>query len=259
MTSMPVVFVAHGAPTLATDPVKGGDLARWAASLPQPKAILAVSAHWEQTPPATGAEETRALIYDFSGFPRELYTLEYPAPGAPDLAAEVRKLLKNDGIAPGQNTGRGWDHGVWVPLLHLFPDAELPLLQLALPSGFPAEQIYAVGQSLAELRHRGVLIMTSGVLVHNLRTIDYHERNPTPTWASDFDQWCARVLEDEDHRALIEFERTSPGFRQAHPTPEHFTPILVAAGAASVDRAPASFPVEGFEYGSLSRRCVQFG
>lgn len=259
MTSMPVVFVAHGAPTLAIDPVKGADLARWAAALPKPKAILAISAHWERTPPRTGAEDTRSLIYDFSGFPRALYALEYPAPGAPALAAEVRQILQGNGTEAGRDPERGWDHGVWVPLLHLYPEADIPVLQLALPSGFSAEQIYAVGCALAQLRHRGVLILASGVLVHNLRTIDFQQRKATPTWAVEFDRWCARCLEEEDHHALMNFERASPGFSQAHPTPEHFTPILVAAGAASVDGAPASFPVEGFEYGSLSRRCVQFG
>jgi 4,5-DOPA dioxygenase extradiol len=259
MTSMPVVFAAHGAPTLATDPVKGGDLARWATALPRPKAILAVSAHWEQTPPGTGAEDTRELIYDFYGFPRELYALQYRAPGAPELAARVREVLSGHGIEAGRDIHRGWDHGVWVPLLHLYPQADIPLLQLALPGEFPADQIYALGRALAPLRDHGVLILASGVLVHNLGTIDYREREPTPPWALEFDGWCARCLEDGNHQALMDVERVSPGFRQAHPTPEHFTPILVAAGAASVDGAPASFPVEGFEYGSLSRRCVQFG
>lgn len=259
MTSIPVLFVAHGAPTLATDPLKGADLAHWAESLPKPKAILAVSAHWEQTPPSTGSEDTRQLIYDFSGFPPELYRLEYPAPGAPELAAEVREVLNGHGTRTGRDLSRGWDHGVWVPLLHLYPAAGTPVLQLALPSGFTPRQIYALGQALAEFRHRGVLIMASGVLVHNLGTIDYHEREATPDWARKFDAWCARCLEDEDHQALMDFERASPGFQQAHPSSEHFTPILVAAGAAGVDHAPATFPVEGFEYGSLSRRCVQFG
>ncbi len=257
MTTMPVVFVAHGAPTLATDPVKGAELARWGASLPTPDAILVVSAHWEQTPPHTGAEDTRELIYDFYGFPKALYALKYTAPGAPELAAEVRELL--DGSGAGRAADRGWDHGVWVPLLHLFPAAKTPVLQLSLPSGFAPQEIYALGHALAALRHRGVLIMASGVLVHNLRTIDYHEREPVPEWARNFDTWCARCLEEEDHQALMNFHRASPGFDQAHPTPEHFTPILVAAGAAGVDHAPATFPVTGFEYGSLSRRCVQFG
>ncbi len=258
MTSMPVIFVAHGAPTLATDPVKGADLAAWAKSLPKPNAIVAVSAHWEQAPPCTGAEDSRALIYDFSGFPEALYTLEYPAPGAPDLAAEVRALLQSRGSA-GRDPQRGWDHGVWVPLLHLYPEADIPLLQLSLPSAFSPQQIYTVGEALAPLRQRGVLIMASGVLVHNLRTIDYHEREATPKWALDFDQWCARCLENDEHESLMDYEHASPGFRQSHPTPEHFTPILVAAGAAGVDRSPATFPVTGFEYGTLSRRCVQFG
>lgn len=259
MTSMPIIFVAHGAPTLATDPVKGADLARWGASLPQPAAILAVSAHWEQTPPRTGAESSPALIYDFYGFPAALYSLKYGAPGAPELAEELRELLASRGIAVGRDPERGWDHGVWVPLLHLFPAADTPLLQLSLPSDYSPGEIYALGQALAALRHRGVLIMASGVLVHNLGTVDFRQREPVPDWAAQFDQWCSRCLEKEDHQALMDFRRASPGFDQAHPTPEHFTPILVAAGAAGVDHALVSFPVTGFEYGTLSRRCVQFG
>lgn len=256
---MPVIFVAHGAPTLATDHRKGADLRRWSARLPVPEGILAVSAHWEHTPVRTGTEWTRDLIYDFSGFPQELYELRYPAPGAPGLAADVRRTLQSRGIDAAPEPARGWDHGVWVPLMHLYPEASVPLLQLALPSRQPPREIYALGRALAELRHRGVLIMASGVLVHNLATIDFHERGTAPDWAQAFDQWCVRCLEQGDHDALMDFERWSPGFETAHPTPEHFLPILVAAGAASADALPVTFPVEGFEYGSLSRRCVQFG
>ncbi|MDX1528464.1 MAG: class III extradiol ring-cleavage dioxygenase, partial [Gammaproteobacteria bacterium] len=137
--------------------------------------------------------------------------------------------------------------------------ADTPLLQLSLPSDYSPGEIYALGQALAALRHRGVLIMASGVLVHNLGTVDFRQRHPVPDWAEQFDQWCSRCLENEDHQALMDFRRASPRFQQAHPTPEHYTPILVAAGAAGVDHAPVSFPVTGFEYGTLSRRCVQFG
>lgn len=259
MDDMPVIFVAHGAPTLALDARKGAALSDWAKSIPRPRGILVVSAHWEQTPARTGAETTQDLIYDFRGFPSELYRLEYAAPGAPDLASEVRGLLAEGGYPADPAPDRGWDHGVWVPLIHMFPDADIPLLQLSLPSDAGPEAIYAMGKVVAPLRRRGVLIMASGVLVHNLSTIDYREREPTPEWARVFDDWVTDSLRRNDHDALIDYEHQAPNFRHAHPTPEHFTPLLVAAGAASVDGLAAEFPVTGFEYGSLSRRCVQFG
>lgn len=259
MADLPVIFVAHGAPTLALDTGKGAELSRWAQSFACPEAILVVSAHWELTPASTGAETTRDLIYDFRGFPAELYQLEYRAPGAPDLAFEVRGLLAAGGHQPDSAPHRGWDHGVWVPLMHMFPGADIPLLQLSLPSKAGPEGIYAMGKAIAPLRRRGVLIMTSGVLVHNLSTIDYREREPTPEWARLFDDWVLDSLRRRDHDALIGCDRCAPDFHHAHPTPEHFTPLLVAAGAASVEGLRAEFPVTGFEYGSLSRRCVQFG
>lgn len=259
MDEMPVIFVAHGAPTLALDDQKGAGLSNWARSLPGPSAILAVSAHWEQTPASTGAEDTRELIYDFHGFPSKLYQLEYAAPGAPDLAADVRALLAANGHGTHSAADRGWDHGVWVPLIHMFSRADVPLLQLSLPSEAGAEAIFRLGEAIAPLRRRGVLIMASGVLVHNLSTIDYREREPTPQWARGFDDWVADALERGDHDALIGYERRAPDFHRSHPTPEHFTPLLVAAGAASVDGLRPGFPVTGFEYASLSRRCVQFG
>lgn len=259
MTELPILFVAHGAPTLALDRQKGAELSRWAGQLPRPTAILVVSAHWEQSPALTGTETSRELVYDFYGFSPELYRLTYAAPGAPELAVEVRALISRQGQQSGSDTDRGWDHGVWVPLLHMYPEADIPVLQLSLPSDLGAQAIYGLGQALAPLRRRGVLMVASGVLVHNLSTIDYHERQPTPEWALAFDAWVTDTLQNSDHDALIGFERHAPDFRHSHPTPEHFTPLLVAAGAAGVDRLSPSFPVTGFEYGSLSRRCVQFG
>lgn len=259
MDKPPVIFVAHGAPTLALDPNKGKDLSRWAAGFARPSAIVAVSAHWEHDPAMTGTEENRELIYDFYGFPAELYRLQYAAPGAPELAAEVRTLLKRSGQPVGADPARGFDHGVWVPLIHMYPEAEIPMLQLSLPSGAGARAIHDLGRALAPLRDRGVLVMASGVLVHNLSTIDYREREPTPDWAVEFDAWVTGRLENDDHDSLIDYERCAPDFRQSHPTPEHFTPLLVAAGAASVGGLEPRFPITGFEFGSLSRRCVQFG
>ena len=257
--TQPVVFVAHGAPTLALDASRGADFAAWGRTLTRPRALLVVSAHWERTPVACGCTSTVPLIYDFHGFPPPLYQVRYPAPGAPWLAERVAGLLGDAGFECGQEPQRGLDHGVWVPLLHLFPEADVPVLQLALPGRLSPAALHAVGRSLAPLRDEGVLLMGSGVLVHNLRSVDFSERSAPPAWAVDFDDWCADVLRRADHEALLDFRRKAPGFERAHPTDEHFLPLLFAAGAAGDDAGRVSFPVTGFEFGSLSRRSVQFG
>lgn len=253
-TRMPVGYVGHGAPTLAIDPGKGGDLTRWAEGMPEPRAILVISAHWEDTPAIAGTTRIRELMYDFYGFPDELYELEYESPGAPEL------LERLSGLIPGgvQQEDRPLDHGVWVPLLHMAPGADIPVLQLSLPSRRGVGGLFEVGRRLAPLRDAGVFILGSGNVVHNLRRLG-REAGPTPNWAVEFDRWAAEVLDRQDFDALIDYRNASPGLRLAHPTEEHFQPLLVAAGAASVDGGPTSFPVEGFEYGSISRRCVQFG
>lgn len=252
--SLPVGFVGHGAPTLAIDPGKGGDLTRWARGMAKPRAILVVSAHWENTPATAGATRMRDLLYDFSGFPRELYELRYESPGAPDLARRLSSLV------PGgvREEDRPLDHGVWVPLIHMAPDADIPVLQLSLPSRGGPQGLFELGRSLAPLQDEGVFIMGSGNVVHNLRRIDWSE-GPAPGWAQEFDQWVAETLASADYDGLVDYRGKSPGLTMAHPTEEHFQPLLVAAGAASVRGSMSSFPVEGFEYGSISRRCVQFG
>ena len=255
----PVLFIAHGAPTLALDTRRGEDFARWGRSLHKPRALLVLSAHWQRAGAATGCTEPVPLIYDFHGFPPPLYELDYPAPGAPWLAGRVRDLLGDAGFECAEEPRRGLDHGVWVPLLHLFPEADVPVLQLALPHPVAPRALHALGRALAPLRHEGVMLAGSGVLVHNLRTVDFSERSAPPDWALAFDDWCADALRAADHEALIEHRRAGPGFTMAHPTDEHFLPLLFAAGAAGDDAGRVSFPVTGFEYGSLSRRSVQFG
>jgi 4,5-DOPA dioxygenase extradiol len=248
---LPSCFVAHGAPTLALDARKGADLTAWAHELPRPRAIVAISAHWETSAPAIGTIETQPLIYDFGGFPRALYEVEYPAPGAPEVAARVEELLAPLG-APDR-TRRGLDHGVWVPLVHMYPRADVPVLQVSL-----VPDPLALGRLLLPLRQEGVLLLASGVLVHNLGAVDFHDRSAPPDWALEFDQWCERTLLARDLTTLADWRARAPHAEQAQPTADHFAPVLVAAGA-SAEGDRVSFPVTGFEMGSLSRRCVQFG
>jgi len=252
---IPTIFVAHGSPMLALDDKAGATYQQWAQSLPQPKALLVVSAHWEADElelGETGRHDN--LIYDFYGFPDALYELQYPAPGAPQLAETVSALLRDS--YPLRKTTRGLDHGVWVPLLRMWPDANIPVLQLALPRSFEDRALFELGRRLAPLREQGVMIVGSGVLTHNLREAFAGHHATTPEWVQLFDTWVEQHAKRPD--SLITWRTEAPHAARNHPTPEHFLPLLVVAGAASADDA-VSFPITGYEYGVLTRRCVQYG
>lgn len=231
-------------------------LERWAGSLTEARALLVVSAHWETHGLAlTGAARPRT-IHDFGGFPERLYEIEYPAPGDPALAREVASLLADAGLEARVDPDRGLDHGAWSPLLFLRPAADLPVVQLSLDRSRSLAALADVGRALRPLRERRVLVLGSGNLVHNLRTVDFGDRDaPVEGWSRDFDAWARERLLAWDLEALAAPE-DAPAGRLAHPTREHYAPLLVVAGAA--DPAPAvSFPWEGFEHGTLSMRCVQ--
>jgi len=251
---LPAIFVPHGAPFLAVDPVLGAPLAAWGGALPRPIAILAISAHWEDAPLTLGATTVRDLVYDFWGFPEELYRVRYPAPAAPALADRVEALLAGREVV---RSGRGLDHGVWTPLVHLFPAADVPVLQLSMPRSAAAAELFAIGQALTPLRDEGVLILGSGNLVHNLRRVVWEgEAEPEP-WAKAFDDWIGDVLARSDWGALVDYANRAPELRVAHPSDEHLRPILVAAGAGAA--SAVSFPFTGWEMGNISRRAVQLG
>ena len=253
---MPVLFVAHGAPPLLDDNRWVAELHAWAQTLPRPKAILMLSAHWEARPVTLGATRTVPLVYDFSGFPRHHYEQQYPAPGAPELARRLRDLLAaTQRVA--DDPDRGLDHGAYVPLVAMYPEAGVPVLQVSLPSDDPRE-LFAMGRALRPLRDEGILIIGSGFITHNLRTISWRGDVPPPAWASEFDQWTAEALARKDVDALIQFAEKGPGASIALPTREHFVPLLVSLGAAAEGESVA-FPIAGFWMGSLTRRSVQFG
>lgn len=250
---MPVLFQAHGAPPLLDDPAWMRELADWAKVLPRPTAIVVVSAHWEAHPLAIGATRALPLIYDFYGFPERFYRLEYPAPGAPDVAARIRQLLLAARVPHVDAPERGLDHGTYIPLMCMYPAADIPVLQISLPSQDPAE-LFAVGRALAPLRDEGVLLIGSGFLTHNLRALHLRE---TPQWASDLDSWVADVLVRRDHDSLVDYKAKAPGVIESLPTHEHFVPVIVAAGAAPDARV--SFPITGFWWGgAMTRRSAQF-
>jgi 4,5-DOPA dioxygenase extradiol len=249
---LPVLFQAHGAPPLLDDPGWMRELADWATALLRPRAIVVVSAHWEAAPLSIGAVQPVPLIYDFYGFPARFYQLAYPSPGAPDVAQRIRELVRAAGRPVVDAPERGLDHGVYIPLMAMYPAADVPVLQISLPSEDPRE-LFELGRALAPLRDEGVLLIGSGFLTHNLRA----PRAPEPpAWARDFDAWCADVLARGDHDALIDYRAKAPGVREALPTHEHFVPVLVSAGAAP--DAAVTFPITGFWWnGSLTRRSVQ--
>jgi 4,5-DOPA dioxygenase extradiol len=256
-SSMPVIFLAHGSPQLLDDAGWMEELRAWADGLPRPTAVLMLSAHWEARPPALGASTTVPLVYDFFGFPQRYYETTYPAPGAPALATRVRELLTADG-SPVATTDRGLDHGAYVPLVAMYPAADVPVLQLSLPS-LAAPELFALGRTLAPLRDEGVLIVGSGFLTHNLRMLDPTPQAVTPAWAAEFDAWAADVLVRRDVDALLDYRARAPGVALALPTHEHFAPVVAALGAAVHRPGPVTFPITGFVGGSLTRRSVQLG
>lgn len=252
---MPVIFLAHGAPPLVDDAEWVGQLARWAAAMPKPKAVIVISAHWESVPAAIGATVAVPLVYDFYNFPQRFYELQYPAPGAPAIAGRVRSLLATAGIEHVSLPDRGLDHGAFIPLLCMYPKADIPVLQLSLP-GLDPTAVFEFGRAMAPLREEGVLIVGSGFLSHNLRE---GFTAGTPGWASDFDTWAKERLAARDFDALVDFRAKAPAAARNHPTIEHYVPVLVAAGA-SRDSEPVAFPIDGFwRSSSFTKRSVQFG
>jgi 4,5-DOPA dioxygenase extradiol len=254
---MPALYLSHGAPPLADDPIWPGELAAWSAGLPRPKAILMVSAHWEEAPLAIGAIETVPLVYDFWGFPEHYYKVTYAAPGAPELAESVRKLLRTPGTPVQDVPDRGLDHGAYVPLVEMFPEADIPVLQISMPTLDPV-RLMEIGRKLAPLRDEGVLIVGSGFFTHNLAALRHG--GGVPGWSAEFDDWGRRALESADVDALLDFLRKSPAGRLAHPRTEHFAPLFVTLGAAVAagELGEQKSMIDGFWFG-MAKRSVQFG
>ena len=251
---MPALYLGHGAPPLVDDPLWVIQLEAWARALPRPRAILMVSAHWESAPLTMGATgDGVPLVYDFGGFPERYYRASYPAPGAPELAGRVRALLS--GVEPVADLpSRGLDHGAYVPLTVMYPDADIPVLQISMPTLDP-QRLLRIGAVLAPLREEGVLIIGSGFLTHGLPFLREFRFDATPPgWSAEFDHWAAEALDRGDVDALANFG-AAPGARYAHPSTEHFAPIFVTLGAAAGDRAPAT-TITGYWLG-LAKRSIQ--
>src|SRR4051812_21541429 len=233
MARTPVLYLSHGAPPLADDATWTRQLAGWSTDLPKPRAILVVSAHWEEAPLTIGATTTVPLVYDFWGFPERYYQVKYAAPGAPELATKVRKLLRSTETPVHDAPERGLDHGAYVPLVEMYPDADIPVLQVSMPSLDPKE-LFDVGRKLAPLRDQGVLIVGSGFTTHNLRAVNLGGPSDAaaPSWSVEFDDWARRALAKQDVDSLIDFLHKAPAAGIAHPRTEHFAPLFVSLGAS---------------------------
>ncbi|HRQ64490.1 MAG TPA: class III extradiol ring-cleavage dioxygenase [Xanthomonadaceae bacterium] len=258
MTMLPSVFVSHGAPTFAIEPgLAGAQLRALGRALGKPGAILVVSPHW-MTP---GVEVTAAArpetVHDFGGFPRVLYAIQYPVPGAPQLGARAAQVLHSRGIAASLDTRRGLDHGVWAPLLHLYPDADVPVVQVSIPFDTDEAKAFELGRALAPLAEEGVLIVGSGSLTHNLYEFRIGEVQAA-AYAREFAAWIRQAVMDGDMERLVQALKRAPHAARAHPTTEHFLPLLVAAGAASTP-TPATVLDGGIRHGVLAMESYVFG
>jgi len=257
---MPALYLSHGAPPLADDPVWTRQLGDWSTRFGKPANILMVSAHWEEAPLSLSATSGDVpLVYDFWGFPRKYYEVQYRAPGAPQLAASVERLMHSAETPVHRDETRGLDHGAYVPLVEMYPDADIPVLQMSMPTLDP-RQLFELGRKLAPLRDEGTLIVGSGFTTHNLRWF-----NPAagpdgapPKASEEFDNWAAEALERQDVDSILDFMRKAPAAHEAHPRTEHWAPLYVSLGAAyesgSLDNESM---IDGFWFG-LSKRSWQF-
>jgi 4,5-DOPA dioxygenase extradiol len=258
--NLPTIFVSHGSPMLALqDSPARRFLLGLGNSLPRPSAIAVVSAHWETAGgPAVSLATQPATIHDFGGFPQALFDMRYPAPGAPAAAERAATLFEAAGIPVGRSATRGLDHGAWVPLGLMYPDADVPVMQISIVHGASPAQHLQLGLALQALRQEGVLVLASGSLTHNLREIRGQGADaPAPDWVSDFGGWMRERLLANDRAALLDYRRLAPMAEKNHPTDEHLLPLFVALGAAGPG-ARAELLHTSVEHGVLAMDAYAF-
>ena len=253
---MPALFLSHGAPPLVDDATWVSELEAWSKDMSRPDAILVVSAHWEAAPLTIGSTTTETpLTYDFWGFPEHYYDVTYDAPGAPGLAARVQALLP-DGEPVAHDPSRRLDHGAYVPLTVMYPDADVPVLQISMPTLDP-QRLLALGARLRPLRDEGVLVIGSGFTTHGLPFLDDPSPGAIPPgWSVEFDAWASERMASGDVDALIDFRAKAPGMPYAHPTIEHFAPLFVALGASQSPEQVPTQVIDGYWMG-LAKRSIQ--
>ncbi|MCU1767078.1 DODA-type extradiol aromatic ring-opening family dioxygenase [Pseudomonas protegens] len=254
---LPSLFISHGSPMLALEPgASGPALARLAAELPRPRAILVVSAHWESSDLRVSCNPHPETWHDFGGFPAALFAVQYPAPGDPELAAQVVELLQAEGLPAQLDSQRPFDHGTWVPLSLMYPQAEIPVVQLSLPSRLGPALQTRIGHALAGLREEGVLLIGSGSITHNLRDLDWHAGpESVEPWAKAFRDWMIDKLAADDQAALHDYRQQAPNAVRSHPSDEHLLPLYFARGAGG----EFSVAHQGFTLGALGMDIYRFG
>lgn len=259
MTRLPALFLSHGAPTLPLEPGPArGFLAGLGTGLPRPRSMLVLSAHWDTAAPVVSAAPQPATIHDFGGFPEELYRMRYAAPGAPELALRVVELLSAAGWSAATAPDRGLDHGAWVPLRLMYPDADIPVTQLAIQSHLGPEHHRRLGEALRPLRDEGVLIIGSGSVTHNLREVGRHDYAAVaPTWVIEFNDWLAAAVEAGRIADLLDYRRIAPHAVRNHPTEEHLLPLFAALSAATPGVQPRRVHA-GYTYGVLGMDAYLF-
>jgi len=254
MSQMPALYIGHGAPMLLDDALWSSQLADISTAIEKPKAILIVSAHWESEPiTLSNPTANTPLVYDFGGFDKKFYEMTYNSPDATELSELVASLMPDGEVVHQSN--RGLDHGAWVPLRVMYPDADIPVIQMSMPTSDPIK-LMELGKRLQPLRDQGVLVIGSGFMTHGLRYLrDWSTDAIAPTWSSEFDAWAAQALAAGDVDTLSQYKELAPGMPYAHPTVEHFTPLFIALGAAtSADTAPHTL-IDGYFMG-LSKRSI---
>ncbi|MFF2484560.1 dioxygenase [Paenibacillus sp. NPDC058071] len=251
------LFVAHGSPMLAVEDNDYTQLLKKTGAGLKPDAIVIFTAHWEtETTTISSKDDVYETIYDFGGFPDELYQIQYPASGSTQIAELVRKLLEDKGIPSEFDKVRGLDHGSWTMLHHMFPKADVPVVQVSVnPYGSPEEQ-YRIGEALRELSDRNILVIGSGVTVHNLRILKWGQKTPEP-WAVEFDDWLIDKLEKHDLESLFRYAELAPNAKTAVPRPEHFVPLFIALGSGKPEEKPAIIH-RSYDMGNLSYLSFQF-
>jgi 4,5-DOPA dioxygenase extradiol len=257
MSTLPSVFISHGSPMHALQPGPAGEA--WKAlgkRIPDPKAIVISSAHWETGLPMLTGSHKPETIHDFYNFPEPLYRLRYPAPGDPEVAQRAQALLKDAGFTAGIDGCRGLDHGAWSPLLYMYPDADIPVVQLSLQTPLGPRHHLALGSALQKLRDEGVLVIGSGHMTHNLRDWARGQGSPAP-YAREFQDWVKERIEKADIDTLADYRSRSPQGVRAHPTDEHFLPLFVALGAAGPD-AKAERVYDAIDSGVLAMDAYVF-
>ena len=259
MELMPTLFVSHGAPTFALEAGElGPRLTQLGQAMNRPQAVLVVSPHWMTHEARVTGAPMLETIHDFGGFDDALYELTYPAAGAPDVAAKVIEVLERAGWPAHLNERRGLDHGAWVPLRHLYPEANVPVIQVSMPGSLDPVAAYAFGKALAPLRSQGVLIVGSGSLTHNLYEFRRASQDGDEQYAKEFADWMKETVTSRSHERLLRTMDAAPHARRAHPTIEHLLPLMIAAGAAGAD-APVRVLEGGITHGVLAMDSYAFG